>query len=389
VNKSKRQRRLEAAFLDRQFQFWGFQAVGWLGLAILTYVSLTYLYGPSDWPYILHPFVQSLLGILISWPMRPIFRWLWDKGPVLRLATIALSVLLFSFVWTVVRLWTFVLMTQEEKSFLPEFGGWYFPGVLVFAGWAALYHGIKFYHLLQEEHAELLRVAEEKKAAELKHSRAEAVAQDAQLKMLRYQLNPHFLFNTMNAIASLVNSNNGDRACTVIDKLSTFMRRSLDSDPLTPVTVSKEIETLKLYLEIEQVRFADRLQLEFEIDEEASRLLVPSLLLQPIAENAIKHAIAPLVGGGTIRIKASVLDEQLELIVEDTGPGIAGLGENELPTNGVGLRNTWERLTTIFGDEFSVRLEPASPSGLRVRLRLPARERSIAPDLSELLRSYA
>jgi sensor histidine kinase YesM len=389
VNKTARQRRLEAAFLDRQVQFWGFQAVGWLGLAILSYVSLTYLYGPSEWPYILHPFVQSLLGIVISWPMRPIFRWLWDKGRLLRLATIALSVVLFSFVWTVARLWTFVVMTQEEKSFLPEFGGWYFPGVLVFAGWAALYHGIKFYHLLQDEHTQLLRVAEEKKAAELLHSRAEAVAQDAQLKMLRYQLNPHFLFNTMTAISSLVNSDNRDRACAVIDKLSTFMRRSLDSDPLTPVSVSQEIETLKLYLEIEQVRFVDRLKLEFYIDEDASRLLVPSLLLQPIAENAIKHAIAPLVAGGTIRVSASVRGEQLELVVEDTGPGIVVLGANELPANGVGLRNTWDRLTAIFGDQFSIRLEPASPSGLRVRLRIPAQGMRTEPDIAEMSRSYA
>ena len=170
---------------------------------------------------------------------------------------------------------------------------------------------------------------------------------------------------------SLVSTGRNDSACRTIDQLSTFLRTSLDSDPLQPVSLRKEIETLKLYLEIEQTRFVDRLKLEFDVAPAALDVKVPSLLLQPLAENAVKHAIAPSVDGGSIRVTAAVKNEWLEVAVEDSGPGIDDL-ENAVPVaGGVGWRNTRDRLRTIYGDQYQIVLEHAEPSGLRVVLRVP------------------
>jgi sensor histidine kinase YesM len=370
------------AFWDPKYQFWSIQFVGWFGFALLTYLSLTAVYGQTDWPYLLHPVVQSLLGVLVSWPMRGIFRHSWHMHVILRIAIIIATVMFMAFVWTLLRMGTFALMTGEAKNFLPEFGPWYFPGVMIFFGWAAGYHGIKYYRLLQEEHSALLTIAEEKKAEELKRSRAEAIARDAQLRMLRYQLNPHFLFNTLNAVTSLVSTGKNDRACNTIDQLSTFLRKSLDSDPLQPVTLEKELETLRLYLEIEQTRFADRLRLKFDVDEAALGVMLPNLLLQPIAENAIKHAIATSVDGGTITVRCALQGDMLEIEIEDTGPGLA----KEASSNGVGLNNTRERLQTTYGDRFSLDMQPVTPTGLRVVMRVPA-ETNRGDELESLARA--
>ncbi len=371
MTKTNRRKWVKKVFLDTRHQFWGFQITGWLLLAFLTYFSLTYLYHPTELAYALHPLLQSAIGVVVSWPMRGLFHYAWDKKLIVRVSVLIVAVFVFSFIWTVLRLGSFILMTSEEKDFLPEFGGWYFPGVLVFFAWAVLYHGIKYYRLLQEEHASLLKVSEEKKAVELKGAQAEAFAKEAQLKMLRYQLNPHFLFNTMNAVTSLIKTGRSESASKTIDQLSSFLRKSLDSDPLQAVTLEQEIETLRLYLEIEQTRFADRLKLEFDIDDDALTVGVPSLLLQPLAENAIKHAIAPAIDGGTIRVTASLTRDYLELAIEDSGSGSDRDDDSLDPQGGVGLSNTRDRLQTIYGGQYKIKLEPGQLGGLRVVLQIP------------------
>jgi sensor histidine kinase YesM len=366
-------------FLRSPYQFWSLQVIGWAGLAFLVYFSLTAISRPTDIAYVLHPGVQSFIGIFVSWPLRYIFRATWNKPAWRRLSFNMLAVLLAALMWTVLRLVSFVWMTGEDKNFLPEFGNWYFPSILVFFVWAAIYHGIKYYLLQQEEHEELLRISDEKKAEELRRMQAESIAQEAQLKMLRYQLNPHFLFNTLNAITSLINSGRNETACKMIDQLSAFLRRSLDRDPLQTVSLDTEIQALRLYLEIEQTRFADRLNVEFEIDSAALDTRVPSLILQPLAENSIKHAIGPKEDGGTIRVRAAVVDDILELDVEDDGPGFSSI-DREKTGIGVGLRNTKERLRTIYGDDFEFSVTEISPSGACVQIRIPVGEKqSIAP----------
>jgi LytS/YehU family sensor histidine kinase len=220
--------------------------------------------------------------------------------------------------------------------------------------WTGLYYGVKFYERLQLEREATLRQS--------------ALAQEAQLKMLRYQLNPHFLFNTLNAISTLVLDGQNRTANLAVSRLSEFLRYTLDQDPMKKVTLRQELDALNLYLGIEKLRFGDRLRLEFDVDERAETALVPSLLLQPLVENAMKYAIAPREGGGSVTIIAGIEGGGLRLAVVDDGPGLPpAMASNG---RGVGLRNTRERLKVLYGDAHSVEVAAASP-GLSVEMRLP------------------
>ena len=159
--------------------------------------------------------------------------------------------------------------------------------------WSALYFGIKYYLLMQEERQRSLK--------------AMNMAHEAQLKMLRYQLNPHFLFNTLNALSTLILDRQIEPANRMVSKLSNFLRYSLDNDPMQKISLAQEISALKLYLDIEKVRFEERLQLEIDVEDEARRALIPSLLLQPLVENAIKYAVSPSEEPVRLTIEARVV----------------------------------------------------------------------------------
>jgi LytS/YehU family sensor histidine kinase len=157
----------------------------------------------------------------------------------------------------------------------------------------------------------------------------------------------------------------------MVTRLSSFLRHSLDNDPMQKVTLEQELAALKLYLDIEKVRFEDRLMLELDIQDAASVALIPSLLLQPLVENAIKYGIARSEEGGRLRIAARVFAGDLLLELSDDGPGVQ-LIDGQLPSaNGVGLRNTRERLAELYGNRHSFRLSATDPHGLTVNIRIP------------------
>jgi LytS/YehU family sensor histidine kinase len=223
--------------------------------------------------------------------------------------------------------------------------------------WSTLYFGIKYYLLSQEEKQRYLK--------------ASSMAHEDQLKMLRYQLNPHFLFNTLNAISTLILDKDTELANGMVMKLSRFLRYTLANDPMQQVSVAEEIESLKLYLDIEKVRFAERLTLHFDVSPDARHAQMPSLLLQPLVENSIKYAVSQSVGGGSIAVAARVDGGRLELVVADDGPGL-DLRQGRLPKgSGVGLANTRERLSEIYGDRQSFRLTGTEPHGLTITIRIP------------------
>ena len=230
--------------------------------------------------------------------------------------------------------------------------------------WSGLYFGIKYYRLLQEERQRGLK--------------SETMAHEAQLKMLRYQLNPHFLFNTLNAISTLILDKQNELANTMVTRLSHFLRYSLDNDPMAKVTLAQEIEAMKLYLDIEKVRFAERLRLAFEVDRDAEGALIPSLLLQPLVENAIKYAIAQSVNGGAIRIAARVFAGELLLEVSDDGPGLDPTAVSKNKRTGVGLTNTRERLQELYGNNHSFQLDRTEPHGLTINIRIPLEQQQVA-----------
>ena len=272
------------------------------------------------------------------------------------------------------RITTFMSMTGEQGLW-NDFGGWLFGSIMIFSCWAAFYYGVKFYQLLQFEHATLLRIAAENKEQQLRRSQAEAIAHEAQLKMLRYQLNPHFLFNTLNAIAALVATKEMHRASAMIVQLSDFLRYSLDNDPVRRVTLKEEMDALKLYLNIEQTRFAERLELEFDIDPSSEDARIPSLILQPLVENAIKYAIAPMEEGGKISVMAALDNEYVRIEMLDTGPGMQS-DDAPLEGIGIGLKNTVDRLHEFYGDNYTFNLESGASGGLKVFMRLPLEKQS-------------
>jgi LytS/YehU family sensor histidine kinase len=235
---------------------------------------------------------------------------------------------------------------------------WYYLSTLyLLLSWSGLYFGIKFARQLQEQ-----------KEAALK---ANAMAHEAQLKMLRYQLNPHFLFNTLNAISTLVLDGRADTANRMVGSLSAFLRYSLDSDPVQRVTLAQEIDALNLYLGIEQLRFGERLQVQMDIETAARDALVPSLILQPLIENAVKHALAKREEGGRIEVEARRDGGMLDIHLRDDGPGCSEADSARPNHRGVGLVNTRERLRVLYGERGQFSIDNRLPHGADAHIRLP------------------
>ncbi|HEX8176420.1 MAG TPA: histidine kinase [Pyrinomonadaceae bacterium] len=209
---------------------------------------------------------------------------------------------------------------------------------------------------------------------ELRAMQLEAQLSQAQLQALKMQLQPHFLFNTLHSISALL-SRDTDKARTMITRLGDFLRLTLENSGSQEVTLQQEIEFLRCYLEIERVRFQDRLTTRVEIDPAALDSKVPNLILQPIVENAIRHGIAPRSTPGHIIIKAKQEDEILRIEVRDNGSGLPVNRKDEnLFTKGVGLANTQTRLERLYGASHRFELTNDPCGGLVVTLEIPAKK---------------
>jgi two-component system, LytTR family, sensor kinase len=194
----------------------------------------------------------------------------------------------------------------------------------------------------------------------------------AQLDALRRQIEPHFLFNTLNAVTGLVREGRNETAVNMIAELSDFMRRVLEDSTRQEVPLGEEMEFTQKYLEIQKVRFVERLQLRVEVPSELLMAQVPTLILQPMVENAIKHGIAKRAQGGAVRISASRSDGTLRLAVYNDGPGLPASWETTQP--GIGISNIRTRLRSLYGDGFELKLENQAPGGVEVSVSVPFRE---------------
>ena len=197
------------------------------------------------------------------------------------------------------------------------------------------------------------------------------------LAALRSQLQPHFLFNTLNSIA-VAARHDPETAERMVHLLSVFLRRTLETAEVAETTLEEELSAIEAYIAIEQVRFGPGLRLSVAVEKGAASCLVPTLVLQPLVENAIRHAIAPRTGGGLIEIEARLLGDRLLITVRDDGPGL----RDTLPSNGVGLANTRRRLETHYGAGAQFDITPAPGGGTVARLELPAREAGVAEEAS-------
>ncbi|TLU66224.1 sensor histidine kinase [Thalassotalea litorea] len=341
---------------DRNRFFWLLHLGGWIGFAMVHYLG-SLLHDLRD-VFVWIILFRAWAGALISLGLRYVYQKAWNLSP----AKIALVVIVSSYVagvvWQVVNNITY--WEIYKHGFRPDFWLLYTKSSVwsfyIMLAWSGLYFGIKYYQMLQQERQKVLT--------------ANNMANQAQLKMLRYQLNPHFLFNTLNAISTLILINENKTANAMVTKLSEFLRYSLDKDPMKRVTVTQELTALQLYLDIEKVRFEERLQIKFEIQNNCQNALVPSMILQPLAENAIKYAIAAREEGGTIEVKVSRFANDLQLEINDNGPGAEIVDGNLYRENGVGLANTRERLATLF-QEYSLVVSENIPNGLKINIRIP------------------
>jgi signal transduction histidine kinase len=211
------------------------------------------------------------------------------------------------------------------------------------------------------------------RAGEVQQAELKAQLSQAQLQTLKMQLHPHFLFNTLHSISSLV-LEDPPRANSMIARLGDFLRLTLEHSDQQMVMLQEEIAFLRCYLEIEQVRFEDRLSLDFRIEPSTLAAHVPHLILQPLVENAIRHAIAPRATAGCIKFEAKRLGGLLRLEVKDDGPGISG---NSIEMPGVGLSNVRARLKQIYGTEFRFEMSNVPEGGLIVILELPFRTEDV------------
>lgn len=196
----------------------------------------------------------------------------------------------------------------------------------------------------------------------------------AELTALRGQLHPHFLFNSFNAVASLVRQRRNDAAVEIIAQLSDLLRLAVERTARQELPLDEEIDFIRRYLEIERVRFGDKLRLDFAIDPAVLHAAVPNLVLQPLVENAIKHGISRRIEPGTVRLAARRVDGRLQLEIVDDGPDGSPVEPSLEPSRGgIGLSNTRERLTRIYGNDYRLEMTPRSEGGMRVSLDLPWR----------------
>ena len=364
---------MQSLLEDRQRLFWWLQVSGWAFWGVIWKYLRTRLILEETAPnYALYVAVITVIAILITLGLRYLYRFLWDRQIWVQILGFVGGSAAAAYLWTSTRSSIFYRWIETPKdidAWLEKmgdaaeiykslsFGEYFLPAFTLMVAWSGLYYAIKYYQVFQEIKASALKSA--------------SMAHEAQLKMLRYQLNPHFLFNTLNAISTLILERDIEPANRMVTKLSSFLRYSLDNDPMQKITLKQELGAMQLYLDIEKVRFEDRLNLHLEIDEESRSALIPSLLLQPLVENAIKYGIARSDNGSNLRIAAKVFAGDLLLEVSDDGPGV-DLVDGQIPdAKGVGLRNTRERLAELYGNKHSFRLKETEPHGLTVNIRIP------------------
>jgi sensor histidine kinase YesM len=320
-------------FDDKNRAFWVLQSTGWTGFFFLRTISgLANSLGAM---FVVHTLLLTATGYSLTLLMASLYRRLivmpalWTVA--ISLTTVVIAAAAFSFIET----WS--LATFINPEFKPA-GMQFFGAIIldfsILAAWSALYYGINYYLLLEEEIDQRVHL--------------EGQASSAQLAMLRYQLNPHFLFNTLNSISTLVLLKQTERANAMLSRLSSFLRYTLVNEPTAKVTLVQEAETLKLYLEIEKMRFEDRLRPHFKIDGDTIGARLPSLLLQPLVENAIKYAVTPAENGADIWITAQREGRAVRIEVADSGPGHGG-APIDTQSTGVGLANIQDRLTQAYG----------------------------------------
>ncbi|WDA42433.1 sensor histidine kinase [Erythrobacter sp. BLCC-B19] len=359
-------------FASKNRAFWNLQLAGWGAAFLLRAVSA--LANKQELDVLALILVTTITGFSISLILSVIYRQLIRQQPLVTWGLTAVVLIFAVVLHASIDAWVQGVYTGGSRdNFAQRLIGLLYLPMTLLGGWSALYYAINFF-LTVEQQADRLE-------------RLEAQATAAQLAMLRYQLNPHFLFNTLNSISTLVLLKQTEPANAMLTRLSGFLRHTLVAEPGSQVTLEQEIETLQLYLDIERMRFEERLRTQFEIEDAALKAQLPAMLLQPLVENAIKYAVSPQEEGAQIALTARVIGDRLRLTVEDTGPGVDDLFASRDPvpgrpvSTGVGLANIRNRLAQAYGDNHLFETRSEAGGGFTVLIEIPFnRADAVAPE---------
>ena len=319
-------------------------------------------------------------GILtwLAWaPLTPAMIWLarryslvggaWKTSLIIHLPAFLILSALHSAVATVVTLTInpFDNAGSSLRAFWPRFfsrmKGSFGSDLLVFGAVIGICYALDYYRKYRER--------------EFLTTRLEAQLAQAQLESLRMQLHPHFLFNTLNSIVGLVRDNKNQAAVNMLVGLSDLLRHTLEHSTRQEVELREELAFIKLYLSIQEMRFSDRLQVEFNIDPATAKALVPNLILQPLTENALRHGIGRRADSGVVGISSAAENGHLRLTVYDDGAGLPDEWQMKGST-GIGLANTAARLQQLYNDNHQFDIRNRSEGGVEVVIQMPLRTAS-------------
>ena len=347
------------SFIGCHWKTWAIFLAVWTLLGIFFSTQILIAYSYADQPISIgRALTLSMTNWYIWAALTPVIVWLahrfrFEKG---RRALHAAVHLLASGFIALVQLAVYdAVLDMLSLTTRPSSTANFHANVLTYWAVVGVSFGIEYYRKYRER--------------ELAASQLEAHLAEARLQVLRMQIQPHFLFNTLNTIAELIHED-PEVADEMIARLSELLRLTLEQseDPMVPL--ADELEFLKRYLEIERTRFRDRLEVRYDIAPAALAARVPHLILQPLVENAIRHGIAPRATAGSVEVRAARDDGMLRLAVVDDGPGLKGGSGRE----GVGLRNTRSRLSALYGDGYSFELAEPAGGGVEARIAIPWRE---------------
>jgi hypothetical protein len=335
--------------------FWQVQILGWCGYYVFHLLESIHAFWTKR-VFLDEETVPVFFMFLASFVLRPFCRWLLRQSR---------SWIAFELKAAGAAMVTSIPVTCAAGLILQNFyhvpwhalvavWAWSFFMLLM---WCSLYFSIKQWQQSSMEKERLLR--------------AESELREARLLALRYQLNPHFLFNSLNAVSTLVLDGNAPAATRMLAQIGDLLRTSLDSEITAEVTLSQELAFTEGYLAIEQTRLGERLRIDIAVPSETRDALVPNMLLQPLVENAVRYGVSPLIEGGWIAIKSALHADRLRIVIGNSGR--RGEGEQKKNGNGIGLGNTAERLKTLYGANFEFSLGWPEAGGCEVVLELPLR----------------
>jgi len=343
-------------------RFWVNQLILWVLYAIASnLVRLTYTHHEYDGPDTAIIIINTILGFGISSILGYFYHSLSlsQAGRILLIAVFASAG--SAFIWTFSSNWIYSLI--DPVRWQDAHFSIYLVGILnasfILMCWSAGYFSFKYYKQSQDQRQAM--------------SALKIQAQQAKLQMLRYQINPHFLFNTLASISALIRDGENNAADEMLGRMGDLLRLTLKSSPVDMVTLEEELRILDMYIHIEKVRFGDRLQYKCEADEASLPVLVPSLILQPLVENSIKYVVACSEQGGEINLSVAVKGERMVISLTDSGkpcdqplPGSNG-GSTKL-----GLKNVQQRLKNIYEQDHEFNIGESETGGFTVEMNLPA-----------------